>query len=68
MQCPRCQHESLQHAKFCLECGRPSSYLPKHCAGSIDSEGDFTTLRSFFQGDLRKVVLPLGARRESAGG
>jgi hypothetical protein len=21
MQCPRCQHENPQHAKFCLECG-----------------------------------------------
>jgi GAF domain-containing protein len=23
MQCPRCQHESPPHAKFCLECGAP---------------------------------------------
>jgi len=21
MQCPRCQHENPQQAKFCLECG-----------------------------------------------
>ena len=44
MQCPECQHESLKHAKFCLECGLPSSYLPKHLAGRIDSEDDLTTL------------------------
>jgi hypothetical protein len=24
MPCPGCQHENPQHAKFCLECGRPS--------------------------------------------
>ena len=23
MQCPRCQHESPSHAKFCLDCGTP---------------------------------------------
>lgn len=45
-----------------------SSYLPKHLAEKIDSEGDLTTLRSLFQGDLREVVLPPGARRESVGG
>ena len=24
MPCPGCQHENPQHAKVCLECGRPS--------------------------------------------
>jgi two-component system, NtrC family, sensor kinase len=29
MQCPRCQHENPQRAKFCLECGTPSKGTDK---------------------------------------
>jgi Double zinc ribbon len=28
MPCPRCQHENLPQAKFCLECGAPLSANP----------------------------------------
>src|SRR5882762_4628073 len=40
MQCPRCQHESPSHAKFCLECGAPFGRI--HEAGK--PAGSYTDL------------------------
>jgi class 3 adenylate cyclase len=61
MQCPRCQHENPQHAKFCLECGEPvaqqiqtrspESYTPKHLAEKI------LTSKAALEGERKQVTV-----------
>ena len=66
MQCPKCQFENVDGAKFCNECGhdlrktkeappvdydQPQSYTPKHPADKI-----FTT-RSSIEGERNLVTV-----------
>ncbi len=61
MQCPRCQHQNPQQAKFCLECGEPvgpqiqaqspESYTPKHLAEKI------LTSRGALEGERKPVTV-----------
>ena len=39
MNCPRCQHENPQAAKFCVECGSKLEKICPHC-GSINSQSN----------------------------
>ena len=41
MQCPRCQHENPQHAKFCLECGARLALTCAKCRAELPGSAKF---------------------------
>jgi class 3 adenylate cyclase/tetratricopeptide (TPR) repeat protein len=41
MQCPRCQHENPQHAKFCLECGGRLALICAKCGAELPGSAKF---------------------------
>jgi class 3 adenylate cyclase/tetratricopeptide (TPR) repeat protein len=41
MQCPRCQHENPQHAKFCLECGTRQALACSKCRAELPGSAKF---------------------------
>ena len=45
MQCPRCQHESPSHAKFCMECGTPLTHLDESGSPRASYENQERALR-----------------------
>src|SRR5580765_8164084 len=41
MQCPRCQHENPQQAKFCLECGARLALTCAKCRAELPGSAKF---------------------------
>ena len=41
MQCPKCQHENPDEAKFCIKCGKPMEFHCPKCGAKTPVIGDF---------------------------
>ncbi len=41
MQCPQCQHENREGAKFCEECGTQCVHACPHCGHELRPQAQF---------------------------
>jgi len=53
MNCPKCQNENPENAKFCIECGSPMEFFCPQCGATIPVESKFCMVCG---NDLKKSI------------